>query len=1021
MNNYVPYHIHDELSLLDSVTNFKEYVDKAVEYKMNAIACTNHGNVYKWIERLLYCKEKGIKYIHGCEVYLTETLDEKIRDNYHTVLLAKNQEGLKELHTLLDLSTHPSHIYYKNRISFDEFLNISDNIIKTSACLASPLQKLDEDNPYYDKLAKHYDFFEIQYHNCEEQKEFNRKLYKLSKKYNKPLIAGTDTHSINEYKAECRYIRQLSKNITFSNEDTFDLTFKSYEELVEMFKEQNCLPMDVVLEAIENTNKIADMCEEIKLDTSFKYPILSKDDEKTLIDRVEKMYKDKVDKGIIDGTNEKYKENLKEELRVFKKLNMMSFMLFMSEMMEWCEENNIPTCPCRGSVGGSTLAYITGITDVDPIRWGTIFSRFANEDRLEIGDIDVDFSPDQRELVYNYIINRFGQEKTAYILSIGTVSDKGTIDDIGRALDKKYKDKGLESPYSLDQVKIIKKEYEENPEETRLKYSELFYYFDGILNSVVSQSVHPAGIVASPVTLTDNYGTFWKDGMKILQIDMEEVHEVSLVKYDILGLKNIGIIKDCCEYADIPYPKSYNINFNDDNVWEDMVKYPYGIFQFESDYSNKLLKQFNPHKINDMNLVNASLRPSGESYRDSLIAGIPNKNPSEIIDNLLKQNNGYLVFQEDTIAFLQDICGLSGSDADNIRRAIGRKQRDRLEKAMPQILEGYCSKSSKPRDIAEKEAQEFLQIIENSANYQFGKNHATGYSMIGYYCAYLRYYYPLEFTCAYLNNAANNEDFVNGEKLAKLLGIKLQSPKFGYSKAEYFFNKETNTIYKGVGSIKYLNEQKANILYELSQSKKYETFTDILYDAKEIDNRCLEILIKLGYFSEFGCISKLLKVFELYKSKGNKKTMSKTKDIELYMTYKELAEKNATKETAKVLTMDYHLFIRDIELSLEDTEDDIIELIRNEIEYTGGFNKVAYKQMDKNACFISDLKVFRYDVLIELFCFYSGNVKVFKMNKQLYNQCPFVTGEVLYLYGFIPKKRKKNNTIDYYITDFEVA
>lgn len=1021
MNNYVPYHIHDQLSLLDSVTDFKEYVDKAVEYNMKAIACTNHGNVYKWIERFLYCKEKGIKYIHGCEVYLTETLDEKIRDNYHTVLLAKNQEGLKELHTLLDLSTHPSHVYYKNRISFDEFLNISDNIIKTSACLASPLQKLDEGNPYYDKLAKHYDFFEIQYHNCEEQKEFNRKLYKLSKKYNKPLIVGTDTHSINEYKAECRYIRQLSKNITFSNEDTFDLTFKSYEELVKMFKEQNCLPMDVVLEAIENTNKIADMCEEIKLDTSFKYPILSKDDEKTLIDRIEKMYKDKVDRGIIDGNNEKYKENLKEELRVFKKLNMISFMLFMSEMMEWCEKNNIPTCPCRGSVGGSTLAYIIGITDVDPIRWGTIFSRFANEDRLEIGDIDVDFSPDQRELVYNYIINRFGQEKTAYILSIGTVSDKGTIDDIGRALDKKYKDKGLESPYSLDQVKIIKEEYEENPEETRLKYSELFYYFDGILNSVVSQSVHPAGIVASPVTLTDNYGTFWKDGMKILQIDMEEVHEVSLVKYDILGLKNIGIIKDCCEYANIPYPKSYNIDFNDDNVWEDMVKYPYGIFQFESDYANKLLRQFNPHRINDMNLVNASLRPSGESYRDNLIAGIPNKNPSEIIDNLLKQNNGYLVFQEDTIAFLQDICGLSGSDADNIRRAIGRKQRDRLEKAMPQILEGYCSKSNKPRDIAEKEAQEFLQIIEDSANYQFGKNHATGYSMIGYYCAYLRYYYPLEFTCAYLNNAANNEDFVNGEKLAKLLGIKLQSPKFGYSKAEYFFNKETNTIYKGVGSIKYLNGQKANILYELSQSKKYETFTDVLFDTKEIGNRCLEILIKLGYFSEFGCISKLLKVFELYKDKGNKKTMSKTKDIELYMTYKELAERNATKETAKVLNMDYHSFIRDVELSLEDVEDDVIELIKNEIEYTGGFNKVAYKQMDKNACFISDLKIFKYNIEVELFCFYSGNAKIFKMDKQLYNQCPFVMGEVLYLYGFIPKKRKKNNIVDYYITDFEVA
>lgn len=386
MNNYVPYHIHDQLSLLDSVTDFKEYVDKAVECNMKAIACTNHGNVYKWIDRLLYCKKKGIKYIHGCEIYLTEALDKKIRDNYHTVLIAKNQEGLKELHLLLDISTQPSHMYYKNRVSFDEFLNISNNIIKISACLASPLNKLSENNPYYNKLAKHYDYYEIQYHNCNEQIEYNKKLYKMSKEYNKPLITGTDTHNLNQYKAECRHIRQLSKNITFSNEDEFDLTFKNYEELVNMFKEQNSLPMEIVLEAINNTNKMSDMCEEIKLDLSFKYPVLSDNDEKTLINRVLKMYKDKVNKGIIDGNDERYKNNLNEELRVFKKLNMMSFMLFMSEMTEWCEDNNIPTSPCRGSVGGSTLAYIIGITDVDPIKWGTIFSRFANENRLEIGD-----------------------------------------------------------------------------------------------------------------------------------------------------------------------------------------------------------------------------------------------------------------------------------------------------------------------------------------------------------------------------------------------------------------------------------------------------------------------------------------------------------------------------------------------------------------------------------------------------------------------------------------------------------
>lgn len=384
--NYTVLHLHDELSLLDSTTKFEEYVDKAVELGMKSIARTNHGNVYKWIEKLMYCKKKGIKYIHGCEIYLTETLDEKIRDNYHTILIAKNESGRKELHTLLDMSTKEDHMYYKNRITFDEFLNISDNIIKISACLASPLSKLNNNNPYYEKLINKYDFLEIQYHNCKDQIEFNKHLYELSLKYNKPLVVGTDTHNLDEYHAECRAIRLLSKNITFSNEDDFDLTFKSYDELIEQFEIQNSLPMNIVLEAIENTNKIADMCEEIELDLSFKYPILSNDDEKTLIDRTERMLNDKINKGIIDGNNPKYKENLKEELRVFKKLNMMSFMLFMSEMIEWCENNNIPTCPCRGSVGGSTLAYITGITDVDPIKWGTVFSRFANEDRLEIGD-----------------------------------------------------------------------------------------------------------------------------------------------------------------------------------------------------------------------------------------------------------------------------------------------------------------------------------------------------------------------------------------------------------------------------------------------------------------------------------------------------------------------------------------------------------------------------------------------------------------------------------------------------------
>ena len=1007
--NYTVYHLHDELSLLDSVTKFKEYVDIAIKNNMKSIGVTNHGNIYRWIERVLYCKEKGIKYLHGCEVYLTETHEEKIRDNYHTVLIAKNQKGIKELNTLVGLATKKDHMYYKPRLSFEEFLNISDNIIKISACLQSPLNKYEK-NDMYNKIAKHYNYYELQYHNCDEQREYNEYLYQLSKENNIPLIVGTDTHSSTSYKAECRTMRQYSKNITFENEDSFDLTFKNYKQLIEMLKLQNCnIPWEEVLNAIENTNVMADSCDEIELDLSFKYPILSDNDEEMLKQRVNKMYLDKVEKNIIDGNNEQYLNNIQEEFRVLKKIGMLSFMLFMSEMIEWCEQNNIPTCPCRGSVGGSTLAYITGITDVDPIKWTTYFSRFANEDRKEIGDIDVDFSPSQRELVYNYIMDRFGWEKTAYILAIGTSAEKGTIDDIGRGLDLIYKKQGVPSPYTLDKVAKIKKEYEENQEDTKKRYSELFYYFDGMVNTAVSQSMHPAGIVASPISLYDNYGVFYnKDGMRILQIDMEEVHEVSLVKYDILGLKNIEIIKDCCEYANIPYPKAHEINFDDDKVWEDMISCPVGIFQFESKFASELLKNFKPHKINDLSLVNASLRPSGESYRDDLIARIPNKNPSKIIDDLLEDNNGYLVFQEDTIAFLQNICGLSGSDADNIRRAIGRKQKDRLDKAMPQILEGYCNKSDKPRKEAEKEAKTFLQIIEDSSNYQFGKNHSTGYSIIGYYCAYYRYYYPLEFTTAYLNNANNENDIIEGHELLKHKGIALKEPKFRYANATYTMDKETNTIYKGIKSIKFLNETVANELYSL-RNNEYNNFISLLMDIDKlkINSKQLNILINLGFFSdEFGTRKYLLDIVNIYNKWFKKKTFKKS-NLPLSETkMREISEKETTTQFSKVNNKILcEILINTLD---KDEELDISEIISNECEYYGNPTTINENE-DPRLCIALEINT-KYTPIVKFYNICSGRTCNVKISKKLWKNNPIEKYDSVYLNNTFQKsKMKKEN------------
>lgn len=1122
IKNYTAYHVHTELSLLDGCTNYKSYVDKAVELGQSTICFSEHGNIYNNIEKKLYANSKGLKYLHGVEIYLTATLDKKVRDNYHTILIAKNYDGVKEINALLDISTREDHFYYKPRITFDEFFNISSNVIKISACLASPLSKYPKttreiyeeieklksesiveinnyekskdkweanevengrkvwyDNTYeqyvsihksstkriydekikllelqikcakdnYEKLLQTYDYYEIQPHiKSLDQITYNKMLYEASKKYNKPLIVGTDTHSIDNYKAECRSILQKAKHIEYTNEDEFDLTYKSYDELVEMFRQQGSLPMDIVLEAIENTNRMADSVTDYELDASFKYPVLYDNEEQVFIKRIYDMYYEKLDKGIIKPDS-KYEENIQEELRVFKKIGMVGFMLFMSELVCWCWDNGIPVGPCRGSVGGSTIAYLTDITDVDPIVWKTVFSRFANEDRMEIGDIDLDISPSQRHLVYEHIIEKFGEDKTAYILAIGTISDKGTIDEIGRALNIPLNEvkeiKGLYSLYtdgitegiekikkivavddfgSIDRLVKEKCEYEKKvkyyqsqlQELKEAKYKDLFYYFDGLVGTAISQSMHPAGIIVSPVTLPDNYGTFWsKDGKRILSINMEEVHEVSLVKYDLLGLKNIEIIKDACSLANIPYPKSHTVNWVDESVWLHIADSPVGIFQFESKFAYDSMKKFGCKCVNDLSLVNASIRPSGETYRDNLLAHKSNNNPSEIIDKLLEDNHGYLVFQEDTIKFLTDICGLSGSDADNIRRAIGRKQKDRLEAALPSILEGYCGMSSRIRDVAEKEAQMFLKIIEDSSNYQFGYNHSTGYSMIGYLCAYLRFYYPKEFITAYLNNANNEDDIKLGTELAKQLGITIHSIKFRHSTALYSCDK--SGIYKGISSVKYLNEDAANDLYAI-KDEKFNSFIDVLIRITElkVDSRKLEILIKLDFFEEFGGITYLLAVSDLFSKYYGKKQMKKDKALEDNLDF-EVIRLCSQKETQKTfMGLDSISLLNKLVKEIPDKKTSLKTKIAYQIENLGYVDIVDKKYA--GYCVAIDLNV-DYSPRLKLYALANGNTIPVKVSKKIYKENPIRRGDIIKVENQYRKPKMKKIDGEWVETD----
>lgn len=1041
------YHCHSEYSLLDSCTKFTDYIDLAVKSGSKALSISEHGKPLNWTEKWNACKQSGLRYIHSVEIYLTESLEERVRDNYHTVLMAKNMDGVKELNSLVSMSCDKEHFYYTNRISFDEFLNISDNIISTSACLASPLNKLPDTHPRYIELAKKYDFLEVQAHNHPEQIEFNKRLAKLAKKLGKPLIAGTDTHSSTQYKAECRAVLLSSKHKSYGDEDAFDLTYKTYDELVEMFRGQGALSEEDYMLAIDNTNLLYDMTEDIELDTSIKYPILygsREADSEKFTETVYKKLEEKLENGVIPKEQEEtFRSAIEEELRVFQKLNMDGFMLSMSELICWCKEHGMAIGTARGSVGGSRVAYVTDIIDLNPEKWHTVFSRFCNEDRKEIGDIDVDVVESDRPIIFEYITNRFGKEKTGRVAAFGTMKTKGLIDDVGRHLAQKWQEEHpniKENPWSLKDIKIIKgqisavadeAESSNNPTEVikrmiiesddykkiSKKYPELFYYFDGLYGTKVSQSVHAAGMVISPITLIDNIGMFNKDGDNCLFLDMENIHDYTgLAKYDFLNLKTVKVIRDTCRYLNKSYPKTHEIDWDDENVWADMIKNPSGIFQFEGAFAFESLKRFVPKSIFDMSIVTACIRPSGTSYRDALLSRQPHKNPSEIIDDLLKDNLGYLIYQEDTIKFLQQICGLTGSEADNIRRAIGRKQKDRLDKAMPSILEGYCSKSTKPRERAEEEAKEFLQVIEDSASYQFGYNHSVAYCLLGYLCAYYRYYHPIEFITSFLNNAANEDDIRNGTNYASRVGIKVTMPKWGLSKSEYFYDKEKNIIAKGLASIKYMSANISEELYDLAKESTYTRFVDVLSainSKSSLNSRQLDILIKIDFFSEFGNQRELLAITEMFYETfkaGQAKKLNKDK---VDGTPLEPIVKKYSVGVTKSGGVAKSYTLLDVSSILKEAEDAIKALgmndlsdilkVRNFADVMGYVGYTSDKEEDRRKLYVLDVyplcrkkdgKQFGYSLITKSIG--SGKESRFTMFNRVYNTDPVHKNDIIY-------------------------
>jgi DNA polymerase-3 subunit alpha len=1024
---------------IDSITNFRDYVKAAKECGMTALGISEHGNIFEWVHKKEAIEAAGMKYVHCIEAYLTETLDKKVRDNYHCWLGAKNYEGVKELNRLVSKSycRDDNHFYYYPRISFDELFATSDNILITTACLGGVLNN-GSDEAKEKMLAflthnKHRCWLEIQHHNCKEQIEYNQYLYEISKNTGIQLITGTDTHALNDVHMDGRAMLQKAKGVHFENEDTWDLTFKTPRQLVEAYEKQKSLPMDIVYRAMGNSLEMASMVEEFHLDYNSKYP--------KLYDDSEAVFKQKINEGVIRRgimkypNYQEYVDRIHYEYDTYKHNGAIDFMLLEENYKSEMRRRNVKFGYSRGSVSGSIIAYILGITEVDSIKYNLNFERFMNKERVSLADVDTDWLSEDRKIVKDYLYEKEGLY-CCDIVTFNTIAMKGAIRDIGRALD-----------IPLDEVTRICDEVEINEDGLRTKYKKLFKYVDLVNGVVVSVGNHPAGCVVSPYPVDEWFGTFTTstDEYPISLLNMKEIDSLNFVKLDILGLDNIGLIYKTCDAAGIPFLTPDNTPVDDEEVWNSIKEDTTMIFQWESQSATAYLKQLfsdstiqkikakNPDfsYIDLLSIGNGAIRPAGESYRDLLSQGIYRDNGNDALNNFLASTLGYLVYQEQIIEFLHKFCGFTMGEADIVRRHFSKKTG--TEDDIPIIKDGgyMLGKNGEPvnghyikgfiqtmkddygvsREESEKIIVNFLQVIIDASDYLFSKNHSDPYSWIGYICGYLRYHYPLEFITTALNIFEGKEEkSLAIIDYAKKRGIKISPIKFRHSIAKYSFDKETNQIFKGISSIKFMNAAVADEMYNL-RNNQYRNFIELVYDLRHhtsINSRQIKILIELDFFEEFGDANNLIAQFDLFENFDGKVQFKKTKLEELGVP-EELIRPFAEKETEKMFTkVNTKEFMIAAAPHLKTTKRSLKDRIASQITHLGYLDIMDDQYSGMAAVIDVDTK---YAPRLKMYSLKNGTVIDCKIDKRSFNKCKLKSGDVVRIMSskYKPKLRRTEN------------
>ena len=1046
-NNYHSHKMYSNVKSLDVVAKPIEYIVRAIELdgKEAIYFTTEHGyqgNVY---EAHTLCNEvcvkltqenkeytkyncdkckykdicdksyKGIKMVVGSEVYYVKDRKEKDSSNYHLIIIAKNKEGYKDLNRILSYSNIDG-IYYKNRIDDELLFSINpNNVIITSACVAGRLRDDEGLDDWVIKMKNYFGnnfYLEVQNHNEDIQKNLNKKVIYLSEKYNINIIHGNDSHYIKPQDYIYRELFLKAKGIVYKEETNFILDYPNVDTIIERYNKQNVLNKEQIEKAINNT-LIFDECENIILDKEIKMPSISNNPNKELKDIINERWIALRDTIPQDRWDE-YLEAIRYEFNIIEKTHMEDYFILDYRICQRAinKYNGLLTKTGRGSAVSFLINKLLGLTEIDRLSAPVPLypTRFMSIERI-LGTRslpDVDLNTEDRSVFIQATKDLLGEENCAWILSYKPLQDASAFRLWCKANDMHI------SKY--DEIAKNLEQYEEDEYWGKIiKDSKVF---KGVVESI---SESPCSMLLYDKNVAEEIGLIkTKEGL-CCNLDGYNCDVYKYLKNDYLAVTVWTLIRKTCELANIKIPTIKELESMLDEktfkIYEDKITCT--INQSDSDFATNLVSRYKVSSVAEMSAFVASIRPGFASLLDNFIDRKPYSTGVEALDNILEDSYHYLLYQESIMKYLIWL-GIPEPETYGIIKKISKKKfkEKELRDLEEKLKEGWINKVGSIDGF-----EETWQVVNDASRYSFNASHSLSYAYDSLYGAFLKSHYPLEYYTVALSIYSDDSDRTN--RLIKELNyfdIKLLPPKFRYSRAEYFMDKETNSIYKGMASIKYMNAQVSEELYKLKDNQ-YNNFMDLLidvYDKTCINSRQLNILIAIDFFEEFGKSQKLFDILKLYENIMSKKIKSKKGEvsfnkvdlpypqeiIEKYATEKSKEDKYKQYKVENALGLCYELMndIPNMEMSS-------IDKIRMNFDTMGECN-YYFEDYNPTTCIVVDVITKFKTKKAWLFSIASGHIAEVNIGEGYYNLQPFKALDVIDVFEITQKPKKERREVE---------